>query len=120
MAAAMLLAGCMTLRGAEGAWGEVDEVAGALRRVLAEVEAGAAPDLAGVAALLDRARVTAITQAAGTGHAGVAALGVTLAFCQGGVERLQAQLETDPEAAIALAGALRVGCLMPLALLAAA
>jgi hypothetical protein len=119
LVAAVMLAGCVSLRGADSVWQQADEAADALRRGLAEVEAGGTPDFAEAAALLERAQATALVRAAGSGDAAAAALGVTLGFCREGVGRLQALQGAAPATTAALAGALRVGCLMPLALLAA-
>ena len=134
MAAAVLLAGCATARptGGTGA-GEAElirlagEAAFELRAVAWAVEAGGTPDFGPARGALERAQLAAAVQAPTIlGVARYAALGVALALCREGLNRLELRTLAGADNVAGGAGlmgglvaGLRVGCVAPLLLLAA-
>lgn len=126
-AGALLLAGCVTVRptGGAGSLSLAGEAAGELRAVVQAVEGGNTPDFAAARAALERTQVAAAVGAIEARRTGVellaryAALGMALALCREGVDRLEARAGADPEGATALSAGLRISCIAPLTLLAA-
>ena len=133
LAAFAMLSGCATV-GAPVVSAEAELrrlVASAARevRALTETTDAGAADFGAARLALGRAQTAAAVasaMAAGGGAgfdrlAGYAALGVTLALCSEGVDRLEARLAAGEAAAgpsfAAVAAGVRLGCTVPLALL---
>lgn len=126
MAAGVLLAGCVTARTPGGPADaelarQVERAARGLRALTREMEAGNAPDFAAAFRQLELAQAAVLaagSQPAGLERlAGHAALGVTLALCREGLDRLEQRFGADP-AAMPDSG-FRMGCVVPLTLVAA-